>query len=203
MSLYIAGAGGFGREVLDALLACGTDATAFLDDHRAGDDVRGLRVLKPSELGPAAPVVVAIADPAVRHGVVERLAAAGAVFKTVVHPRAAIAPDTVLGEGCVVLANAYISSSVRLGRHVHVNYNATVGHDTVVGDYAVVLPGANVAGNVRLGAGCVIGSGAVVLQGRSVGEGAVVGAGAVVVADVPPGAVAKGVPARHNESPPG
>jgi acetyltransferase-like isoleucine patch superfamily enzyme len=41
-----------------------------------------------------------------------------------------------------------------------------------------------------------IGSGAVILCGVTIGEGALVGAGAVVTADVPPGAVVAGVPAR-------
>lgn len=41
-----------------------------------------------------------------------------------------------------------------------------------------------------------VGVGAIVLPGVTIGRGAVVGAGAVVTADVPPYAVAAGVPAR-------
>ncbi len=41
-----------------------------------------------------------------------------------------------------------------------------------------------------------IGSGATILCGLTIGEGALVGAGAVVTADVPPGAVVAGNPAR-------
>jgi UDP-2-acetamido-3-amino-2,3-dideoxy-glucuronate N-acetyltransferase len=44
--------------------------------------------------------------------------------------------------------------------------------------------------------GAAIGSGAIVLGGVRVGAGALVGAGAVVTADVAPGAVVAGVPAR-------
>jgi UDP-2-acetamido-3-amino-2,3-dideoxy-glucuronate N-acetyltransferase len=44
--------------------------------------------------------------------------------------------------------------------------------------------------------GAAIGSGAVVLGGVRVGAGALVGAGAVVTADVEPGAIVRGVPAR-------
>jgi serine acetyltransferase len=49
---------------------------------------------------------------------------------------------------------------------------------------------------VRLGNDVWIGHGAVVLPGVSIGDGAAVGAGAVVSKDVPPFAVAIGVPAR-------
>jgi acetyltransferase-like isoleucine patch superfamily enzyme len=41
-----------------------------------------------------------------------------------------------------------------------------------------------------------LGTGAIVLHGVRIGRGAVIGAGAVVSRDVPPGAVALGVPAR-------
>lgn len=49
---------------------------------------------------------------------------------------------------------------------------------------------------VVLGRGCWIAAGAIVLPGVTIGEGAVIGAGAVVTRDVPPFAVAVGVPSR-------
>lgn len=49
---------------------------------------------------------------------------------------------------------------------------------------------------VTLGNDVWVGHGAVILPGVSIGDGAVVGAGAVVSRDVPPFAVAIGVPAR-------
>lgn len=52
------------------------------------------------------------------------------------------------------------------------------------------------AKTVRLGHDVWIGHGAVVMPGVSIGNGAVVGANAVVTRDVPPFAIAAGVPAR-------
>ena len=48
----------------------------------------------------------------------------------------------------------------------------------------------------RIGNDVWIGSAAVVLQGVSVGDGAIIGAGSVVTRDIPPYAIAVGVPAR-------
>ncbi|MDQ3931557.1 MAG: acetyltransferase [Actinomycetota bacterium] len=196
MALYIAGAGGFGRETLDALLACGETAAAFLDERRAGTRCRGLPVLHPEDAPEDAEFVVGIGDPAARQRLAGLLRGRGLVPRTVVHPRAVVGPETVLGPGSVVLANAHLSSSIRGGSHVQVNYNATVGHDAVLGDFVTILPGANVAGTVELGEGVTVGSNACVLQGLSIGPRTIVGAGAVVTRPIGGGELVVGIPAR-------
>ena len=194
-ALYIVGAGGFGRETLDALLAAGGDCDAFLDERPREEPLRGRPVLG-MDRAVAGRFVVGIADPVVRRRLAQELGGRGLLATTVLHPRAGVAPETTIGDGSVLLANAYVSSDVRIGRHVHVNYNATVGHDTVVEDFVTILPGANVGGSVRLEPSAFVGSNACILQGLRVGQGAVVGAGAVVVRDVAAGETVMGVPAR-------
>lgn len=203
--LFIAGAGGFGRETYDAVLTLkprSEDGTpdkvpvCFLDDSRAGNAVRGVPVLLPHQAQPGEHFVVAIANPQIRQRMSRALEESRLSPRTIIHSAAVIGPESVLGDGCVILALSHISSSVKLGHHVHVNYNATIGHDSVLGDFVTVLPGANVAGSVFLGEGSTVGSGAVILPGLAVGAGATIGAGAVVTRDVVPNAVVKGVPAR-------
>jgi sugar O-acyltransferase (sialic acid O-acetyltransferase NeuD family) len=200
--LYIIGAGAFGRETLDACLAAGVPVTAFADERMVGTCVRGLPVVPVDAVPHAASVVVAISDPTARR----RLAAAvtGAAqrtLRTVVHPRATVAPETEIGDGAVLLANTYVSSSCRLGPQVHLCYNATVGHDARLDEAVTVMPGANVAGRTHLEANVTVGSNACVLQGVRVGAGASIGAGAVVTRDVAPGTVATGAPAQGWHSP--
>lgn len=196
MAIFIAGSGGFGRETLDAVIAGSGTVEAFFNEIDPDGVVRGVPVRHPDTAPEGHEFVVGIADPEVRRRLVGLLEDRGLRAHTVVHPRATIAPDTTVGPGCVILANAYVSSTVTLGAHVQVNYNATIGHDCVVGDYASIYPGANVGGGVTLAAGSTIGSGAVVRQRLRVGNGTFVGAGAVVVSDLPDGVVAYGVPAR-------
>ncbi len=88
--------------------------------------------------------------------------------------------------------------------------------DLELGEYVGWGPGAKVLGSehtglpveapiiqtdlvikpVRVGRGADIGVHAVLLPGVTVGEGAIVGAGAVVTRDIPPYAIAAGVPAK-------
>lgn len=196
MSLYVAGTGEFGRETLDTVHAGWGTVEAFLDEIEPDGVVRGVPVQHPESAPAGHEYVVAIADPAVRRRLVGVLDGRGLNVTTIVHPWAVIAPDTTLGRGCVVFANAYVSSSITIGAHVQVNYNATIGHDCVVADYVSIYPGANIGGAVTLGEGVTIGSGAVVRDRVTIGAGTFIGAGAVVVADVPAGVVAYGVPAR-------
>jgi sugar O-acyltransferase (sialic acid O-acetyltransferase NeuD family) len=196
MEIYIAGAGGLGREAYDAALAAGVSVRGFLDDARSGTVVRGLPVFAPEQAETGFGYLIGIADPAVRARFADLLDSRGLTAVTIVHPRAVIGPETTLGAGTLVLANAHISSSVYIGRHSQVHYNATVGHDAVLADWVTMYPGSNVSGSVALHSGVTVGSNAVVLQGLTVGADSFVGAAAVVTRNVAPGLVMVGSPAR-------
>jgi sugar O-acyltransferase (sialic acid O-acetyltransferase NeuD family) len=196
VDLWLIGAGGVGREALDVALAADVAVVGFVDDAPAGGPVRGLAVVAFDELPKGAPYLVSVGAPSARLALAGRADDAGAVAHALVHPTAVIAPETEVAPGCLVMALAHVSSSVRLGAHAQVHYGATIGHDCVLEPGATVLPGANVAGTVVLSEGATVGTGAQVLQGLTVGRGATVGAGAVVTHDVAAGAVVAGVPAR-------
>jgi sugar O-acyltransferase (sialic acid O-acetyltransferase NeuD family) len=193
VSTWLLGAGGVGREVLDACVQAGIEVAGFVDD-RADGPVAGLPVGR--EVPEGASVVVALGYSGPRARVVARLGLPDERHPSVVHPRAIVGSRVGIGPGVVVLGGAVVSVDVVLGPHAQVHYGATVGHDTVLGRCATVLPGARVGGTVTLEDGALVGSGAVVLQGLRVGAGALVGAGAVVTRDVEPGTTVVGVPAR-------
>lgn len=196
MEIWIAGAGGFGREALDALRAGGRDAAGFIDARPGLGPVRGVAVRLPGRVPAGGRYVVAIADPVARRRVVGEMEAAGLDAEVIIDPRAVVGPGTAVGAGSVILGLAFVSSSVVIGRHAQVNYTASVGHDAVLEDFVTVLPGANVGGAVTIGEGATIGSNATVLQGLRVGAGAMVGAAAVVTRDVGAGVTVIGSPAR-------
>jgi sugar O-acyltransferase (sialic acid O-acetyltransferase NeuD family) len=130
------------------------------------------------------------------------LAAADAVARglgrpvALVDPTAVVAGTTEVAHGAYVNAGAVIASNSRIGCHANVNRSASVGHDTALGFAASVGPGAVLTGGVTVEAQAFVGAGATVLPGITIGTGAVVGAGSVVTADVPPGTIVAGNPAR-------
>ncbi len=206
--IIVVGVGGHGRVVLDALLASGARVYGLLDPGlAAGTEVMGVAVLGGDEvldslastryrlsngLG-ANPSTVA------RASLYKRLSQPGYRFATVVHPSAVVGGATELGEGSQIMAGAVVQCGSRIGRNVVVNTAASLDHDVVIEDDAFIAPGAVLCGAVELGRGAFIGAGAVLLPGVRIGANAVIAAGAVVCAEVPPGAVFSGVPARMHK----
>ncbi len=145
------------------------------------------------------------------------------LIDTIVGARAVVsntvARESEIGEDCTVGPFASLRPGTQLGAGAHVGTfvetkNAEIGegakvpHLSYMGDVGIG-PRANVgAGTITanydgkqkhastIGADTRIGSNTVLVAPVAVGDGSYVGAGSVVTHDVPPGALAKGVPAR-------
>jgi acetyltransferase-like isoleucine patch superfamily enzyme len=92
----------------------------------------------------------------------------------------------------------FSASHVRIGRDTLIAaYCYLIGGDHDFSDTSkpVLAQGRRSAG-VNVGAGAWLGAGAKILDGVTVGDRAIVGAAAVVRSEVPPGAIAVGVPAK-------
>jgi sugar O-acyltransferase (sialic acid O-acetyltransferase NeuD family) len=204
--ILILGAGGHGQVVADVLrcmYAAGQSVypLGYLDDDPGlNGKVYGLlRVLgQISQLPSIAhdAIIVAIGDNRVRRNLFSQLKLQGERFASAIHPRATVAADVVVGEGCVICAGVIVNTGSIIGDNVVLNTSCSVDHHNCIGSHAQIAPGAHLGGNVVVGEGALIGIGAVVLPQRGVGQWATVGAGAVVTRNIPDFATAVGLPAR-------
>lgn len=208
--LLVLGAGGLGRESVEAVRAVNEqrqtwDILGFLDDSTAaqGTTLSGVSVLGPFDMAadhPSASLLLCVGKPGdtlSRLRAEQRLGVDPARYATVVHPGAHLARSADLGPGCIVLAGAVATADVRVGAHVALMPHVVLTHDDVVGAFSMFGAGAQLAGSVHVGDGAYVGSGASVREGRRIGPWAVLGMGSVALDDIPAGEVWAGVPARR------
>lgn len=209
-SVVLVGAGGLGREALEAARACDDgrrwDVVGFVDDDPGvATSVAGVPVLGPTatldQLDAKALLCVAHPHrPAGRRALATRLALPASRYAVLVHPAAALASTTHVGAGSVVLAGTIATADVEIGEHVIVMPACVFTHDDRIGAFATFGAGVRLAGGVTVGETAYVGSGAIVREGVTIGAGAVIGMGAVVLGDVPAGEVWAGNPARRIRS---
>jgi sugar O-acyltransferase (sialic acid O-acetyltransferase NeuD family) len=175
----------------------------FIDDtpEKQGGDVLGVPVLGPAahlrrlDLDAVRFHNNVASSTSARRAVSERIAAAGGRFATLVHPSVDLELSQV-GEGTSIGPWVSVGAAAHLGEHCAVRQLSNVGHESQIADHVFIGPGAMILGRVTIGSGAFIGAGSTIREGVTVGRDSVVAAGAVVVADVPPGVVVAGVPAR-------
>jgi acetyltransferase-like isoleucine patch superfamily enzyme len=124
--------------------------------------------------------------------------------------RVLLREDNEIGDDVSIGSGSNVEHHVRIGNRVRLHSNVFVPEMSTLEDGCwlgpnVVLTNARYPGSPttkehlvgpHIEAGAKIGANVTVLPGVRIGAGALVGAGAVVTADVPPGAVVVGNPAR-------
>jgi bifunctional UDP-N-acetylglucosamine pyrophosphorylase/glucosamine-1-phosphate N-acetyltransferase len=164
-----------GRTVIGARSVVGPD-TRLVDTIVGSDAVISHTVARESEIGDGATVGPWASLRAGTH------LAAGAHVGTFVETK-----NADIGEGAKVPHLAYVGDA-------EIGPRANIGAGTITANYDGKEKHRTV-----IGADARIGSNTVLVAPVKVGDGAYTGAGAIVNEDVPPGALAKGVPARVDE----
>ena len=189
--MYLFGASGHAKVIMDILTASGQEIDALIDDNEKVNELNGYKVMH--GVTDASPIIVSIGVNAIRKKIVEKLTGE---FGTAIHPSAIVSPSAKIGEGTVVMAGAIINSDAVIGKHCIINTGASVDHECVVGDYCHIAPHATLCGQVHVDEGSMVGVGACVIPCKNIGSWCTIGAGAAVVKDIPDGATAVGVPAK-------
>lgn len=206
-SLYIVGAGGFGREVLGWALHVQQQTNSdwsvagFLDQNAQAlehFDLSYTVLGDPTQYSPKPTdrFVCAIGNPEIKLNLCGMLQERGALFINLIHPSAVLGLQCRMGVGCILCPNTVLTTHVFLGNHVTLNVGTTVGHDVIIGDGCTLNSHCDVTGGAVLAKGVFLGSHASILPRAYVGEFARVGAGSVVLQKVSAYTSVLGVPAK-------
>ena len=193
--LYLYGASGHCKVVMDILQENGEHITAIIDDDPFKEELLGIAVFHSSKLifGNDDTVIITIGDNGVRKNIASQLKCN---FRSAVHPKALISRYSKVNQGSIVMAGVIINARAVIGKHCIINTAAVIEHDCEIGDYVHISPNATLSGSVVVEEGAHIGAGSVIIQGVIIGKWATVGAGAVIINDVPDYAVVVGNPGR-------
>lgn len=188
--MYLYGASGHAKVIMDILSACHLNLEGFIDDNPQLNDLLGVPVIHEPMRG--ADYLISIGSNQARRTVASKLHTYARHFITAVHPSAVVSPRATVGEGSVVMQGAIIQTCAQIGKHCIINTGASVDHECVIGDFVHISPHATLCGNVQVGEGSWVGAGATIIQGISIGKNSVVGAGSVVTHNVPDGVLVVG-----------
>lgn len=206
--VVIIGAGGFGKEVLWALLESNKnskkyDIMGFLDDDKNKHDkvISGKKVLGSTEWALKNKIknikyVIAIGNGKTRKKIVNRLRKKDDEFLTVIHPSTIVSDSAIIGNGTVVQAGTIITVDVKIGNHCRIDTNCTIAHDSRISDFVDLSPGVHINGTNKIQTGAFVGSAAITKENISIGKWSVIGAGTVLLADVPDLSLYVGVPGK-------
>lgn len=186
--MFLYGAGGHAKVIMDILKAEGKLVEALIDDNEGVDELMGAKVLHNVNCG-ISPLIVSIGNNRIRRSIAEKV---DAVFGMAVHPSAIVSGSAKVDVGTVVMQGVIIQACVQIGKHCIINTGASIDHECVIDDFVHISPRVTLCGNVHVGEGTWIGAGTVVIPGVKIGKWTVIGAGSVVDKDIPDGVLALG-----------
>lgn len=117
-------------------------------------------------------------------------------FITFVHPKAYVAPNVVLGIGCVVMPNVYISSNNVIGKHTRIMANVFIGHQNIIGNYCFFSGSSCISASIIIKDGVFVNLNATVKELLTLDYYSTVGMGAVLTKSIGKNEIWIGNPAK-------
>ena len=200
--VVIIGAGGHAKVIADIIEKSGDEIVGFLDDNK---EIRTTIIKEYKVIGDLnnrfamavtkenLEFIIAIGDNKKREEISH---SPNLKFYTAIHPSAQIGLDVEIQEGTVIMANACINSSAKIGKHCIINTGAIIEHDNIIEDFVHISPNVALGGTVKIGKSTHVGIGSTIKNNITICENCKIGAGAVVVKDIEKEGTYIGVPAK-------
>lgn len=193
--MYLYGASGHAKVIIEILELSGIKIIGLFDDNPLIQDLIGYRCFGPLTNSNQVNdnFIISIGDNLLRKKISERFILE---YGQAIHPTVIISERTQILNGTVIMGHAIINSGSSIGAHVIINTSASVDHDCKIGDFVHISPNATLCGGVSIGEGTHFGAAAVAIPNVNIGKWATIGAGTVIISDVPDYAVVVGNPGK-------
>jgi UDP-3-O-[3-hydroxymyristoyl] glucosamine N-acyltransferase len=169
IKLVIIGSGALGREIISLIEDINSvkmrfQILGFLDDNGLlGSNIRGYLVIGGSdEIGnhPNAQYIIAIANPALRKSMFEKIKLKERQLPNLIHPSTKVDKHVEINweqiEGNILAANTFLSCDVQLGNNNFLNVGVILSHDTYVGNHNAIMQGCILNGSIEVKDECWI-----------------------------------------------
>lgn len=201
--LVLIGGGGHCKSVIEAAESAGYCILGVLDmPEEVGKKILSTKVIGTDDDIPAyvdkADFVITVGfikNPATRIKLYNKVKEAGGKLATVIASTAHVSKYAEIGEGTVVLHQAFVNADATVGCNVILNNFVNIEHDAVIGDQCHISTGAMVNGECNVGKNCFVGSQSVLANGITVGDDIVVSAGSFVRKSITEKGIYSGNPA--------
>lgn len=186
--LILVGGGGHCKSVIDAAESAGYNILGVLDiPENVGKQVLAYSVIGtdddiPQYVDKAEFIITVgfIKNPAIRIRIYNRIKEAGGKLATIVASTARVSKYATVGEGTVVMHQAFVNAGAQIGENCIINTFCNIEHDAHVGAQSHISTGTMVNGDCKVGERVFIGSQSVLANGIEVCDDIIVGAGSFV-----------------------
>jgi len=202
--IYIIGASGHGKVVLDVLEArreffsgdpttmpipeLYTDKICFADQDSelAGRYLNGHEILymKTCALHDVNFFFVAIGNNEARREIYNELKSRDYPTDVLASPFAYVSPEAAIGDGTLINHGAIIQPGTLIGENCIINIGANIGPDCKIESHVHVESGSTLCGNI-IGENTFIGAGTIIKAGIVIGKNCVIPMGSIVTQNIP------------------
>lgn len=204
-NLILVGGGGHCKSVIDVAESAGYNILGILDmpeymskavlDYQViGTDDDIPRYVNNGEF---IITVGFIKNPSTRIKLYSMIKEAGGKLATIVASTARVSKYATMGEGTVVMHNAFVNAGAKIGANCIINTFCDIEHDAVIGNQCHISTGVMVNGNCKVGERVFVGSQSVLANGVSIADDIIIGAASFVRKSITEKGIYAGNPAMH------
>ena len=202
-NLILVGGGGHCKSVIDVAESAGYNILGILDmPEDVGKQVLDYKVIGtdddiPQYVDKAEFIITVgfIKNPSIRIKIYNRIKEAGGKLATIVASTARVSHYATLGEGTVVMHQAFVNAGAQIGVNCIINTFCNIEHDAHVGDQCHISTGTMVNGDCKIGERVFVGSQSVLANGVTIGDDIIVGAASFVRKSISEKGIYSGNPA--------